>query len=183
MSKSKTQVSPKDRCRHFLLALSIGFERGEELLKKDPSLLCAKDGLGETPLHYLAVENDLERVKWLFAKGADVNTQNKFGDTPLLDAASLGYVQMASFLLANGADIRLRNQNGETVISKIAANGPSKPKTEAMLRLLLDHAAGIEINELFSDLDVSHARMKHSGDILQLLNDQGLRPDPFESEE
>lgn len=153
------------------------------MLKKDPSLLGAKDGLGETALHYLTVENDLEKVEWLFAKGADLNTQNDFGDTPLMDAASLGYVQMTSFLLANGADIRVRNRNDETAVSKIAANGPPKPKTGAMLGLLLDHARDVEINSLFSDLDVANARMNLSEEELQVLVDRGLRPDPYEAEE
>lgn len=68
------------------------------MLNAHPELLNAKTSIGETALHYLAVENQLAGVKFLVQQGADINSQNDFGDTPLMDAARLNHVGDVSFL-------------------------------------------------------------------------------------
>ena len=35
-------------------------------LEEEPGLLESKNGIGETVLHYLVVENDIEGVTWLY---------------------------------------------------------------------------------------------------------------------
>jgi hypothetical protein len=60
------------------------------LLAKEPTLIEARDGLGETALHYLAVENHIAAVKVLVASGARV-------DGPLITGRSRAawpFVQM-----------------------------------------------------------------------------------------
>lgn len=39
------------------------------------------NGIGETGLHFLAVENDGAAVAWLHARGSDLNTRDPF-DSP-----------------------------------------------------------------------------------------------------
>ena len=75
------------------------------LLGAEPHLMAERTGLGETPLHYLAVENQLDAVRRLIARGASVNTVNECHSTPLSDAASLGYEEMVGLLLDHGADL------------------------------------------------------------------------------
>jgi ankyrin repeat protein len=53
------------------------------LLRQEPELLEARTGLGETALHYLAVENQLRAVALRIEVGAEVNTLNSCGGTPL----------------------------------------------------------------------------------------------------
>jgi ankyrin repeat protein len=43
-------------------------EQAAILLESEPSLLTERTGTGETPLHYLAVENQLEAVQFLFLR-------------------------------------------------------------------------------------------------------------------
>jgi ankyrin repeat protein len=43
----------------------------------------AKDGVGETPLHWSAKEGNKEVVELLISKGADVNAKDDVGDTPV----------------------------------------------------------------------------------------------------
>jgi uncharacterized protein len=89
----------------LLHAIAEGHSHAEELLRIDPSHLEAKDGAGETALHYLVIENRLEDARWLIERGADVNTRDDDdrGDTPLTHAASLGHLEMVELLLLNGA--------------------------------------------------------------------------------
>ena len=85
------------------------------LLQREPQLIVACTGLGETALHYLAVEDQLPAVQWLVDRGAAVNTVNNVGTTPLSDAASLGYVEMVAYLLSAGARVDLPGETDPTL--------------------------------------------------------------------
>ena len=52
--------------------------RAEDLLATNPCLFDLRNSIGETVLHFLAVENDLEGVGWLHARGFSLNTENSF---------------------------------------------------------------------------------------------------------
>ncbi|MHC4206322.1 MAG: ankyrin repeat domain-containing protein, partial [Planctomycetota bacterium] len=52
-----------------------------------------------------AYNGDVERVKQLIAKGADVNAKRTNGKTPLLRAASRGHLDVVKVLLENGAKV------------------------------------------------------------------------------
>ena len=57
-----------------------------KLVKDHPEVLNLRTGLGETALHYLAVENYAEAVQLLIDLGAEVNVKNKFGASALEEA-------------------------------------------------------------------------------------------------
>jgi ankyrin repeat protein len=80
-----------DDSYRLITAFFSSLDDGLRLLRSEPALMEAKTGLGETPLHYLAVENQLEAVRSLVEHGADVDTINECGGTPLSEAALLGY--------------------------------------------------------------------------------------------
>lgn len=149
------------------------------LLNAEPQLIAERTGLGETPLHYLAVENQLDAVRLLIARGASVNTVNECHSTPLSDAASLGYEEMVALLLDSGADLRWSGQNEPLligavchgslqVVQRLLAAGASpndgdsmgrtalhaaaeKDDFEAALRLLLDAGADASKEDLFGE--------------------------------
>jgi ankyrin repeat protein len=62
-------------------------ETVKEMVKKDPSLVHAKNNYEWTPLHYASVNGHLAMVEFLVANGADVNTKDRWGNTPLIIAA------------------------------------------------------------------------------------------------
>jgi ankyrin repeat protein len=113
------------------------------LLSAEPALLGARTGLGETALHYLAVEDQLLSVKWLIEQGAEVNVVNNVGTTALSDAASLGYLEMVSFLLLHGARVNLAGESEPTLHS--AVRGGSAAVVEALL------AGGVDVNAMEQD--------------------------------
>ena len=73
------------------------------LLDAEPELLLARTSLGETALHFLVVENQLDAVRWLFERGAALDTLSELAITPLSEAASLGHEALVDWLLESGA--------------------------------------------------------------------------------
>jgi ankyrin repeat protein len=109
-----------------------------DLVRTEPHLLEARTGLGETPLHYLAVENQLRAVLLLAEAGATVNTVSFVGGMPLSEAASLGYAEMVEYLLARGASLWLPGQN-EPTLHEAVKNGDAR-----IVKMLLGAGAPID---------------------------------------
>jgi len=78
--------------RNAVYAKEFGI--AESLLKANPHLTDLRDGIGETVLHFLAVENDAEGVAWLHNGGSDLDTKNKFGTPVVFEVAELGYTDL-----------------------------------------------------------------------------------------
>jgi ankyrin repeat protein len=127
-----------DDAKRLIAAFFESVDEGLRLLKSEPDLIRARDGLGETPLHYLAVENQLDSVRALVEHGAQVNTLNECGGTPLSEAASLGYVELVKYLLSVGAKLRIEGQK-EPILHEAVRSGSAE-----LVNLFLE--AGAEVN-------------------------------------
>lgn len=69
---------------------------------------------GGSVLGYACENNQLEIVKILLVKGADVDRRkNNFANTPLMYAANGGYEAIVDLLLANGADPKEERKVGQ----------------------------------------------------------------------
>ena len=79
------------------------------------------DKLGRSPLHYAALETDLEAVKSLISS-CDVNLHDKNGWTPLHFAAQSNSVDCARILLEAGAEIDAVDSHGNTPLSNAVFN-------------------------------------------------------------
>lgn len=127
-------------CRRLVAAFYSSEGEALRLLNEEPGLIEARDGLGETPLHYLSVENHLDAVKVLISQGGNVNTVNLCGGTPLSEAASLGYTELVSFLLSAGAQLLVEGQS-ELVLHAAVRSGCLDT-----VKAILD--AGANVNEI-----------------------------------
>ncbi len=174
-----------------------------EQIRADRSLLKVRSGLGETLLHWFAVEDREDIVKKLLELGADVDPTNHFGSTPFAEAAQLRNERMCSLLLEHDALIDTVDQNGETPLklaawmgeiaicrfllnlgasaSFINSNGESvlaasvrSGKIEVVETVLEHLNTDTKINMLISDTDVSMLEQIGS-DIAKLLQQRGLR--------
>jgi ankyrin repeat protein len=74
-----------------------------KLVKDHPEVLNLRTGLGETALHYLAVENYAEAVQLLIDLGAEVNVQSKFGASAPAEATQVEAKEAAEVLRRAGA--------------------------------------------------------------------------------
>jgi ankyrin repeat protein len=89
------------------------YELAERLLSATPQLLTLCSGIGETALHYLAVENDIDGVAWLHSKGATIDTKNEFGTPVIFEVAQLDYKELLAWFVKNGADLHAVDKYGE----------------------------------------------------------------------
>jgi hypothetical protein len=80
------------------------FVNAERLIAENPDLLDQTNGIGDTILHFLAVENDIEGVAWLYSCGASLNTKNRFGTPMVFEVAMLGHKDLLIWLAQHGAD-------------------------------------------------------------------------------
>ena len=95
-SSVRRSVGKEDAYRLIRTCCSSLKEAGD-LLDAEPSLLDERTGLWETPLHYLAVEDEVDAVRFLHLRGASLGVRNDFGDSPLSEALSLGHKGTAAY--------------------------------------------------------------------------------------
>jgi ankyrin repeat protein len=98
-------------------------EKVRALVDKDPTLIAAKDKGGETPLHWAAFSGNIDLVRFLLEKGAEVDARNGRGLTPLAFAALQGRTPAAGLLIERGADANVRNALNITSLIIAAEQG------------------------------------------------------------
>ena len=74
---------------------------------------------GDSLLHILAAEGDLEATRLLLRLGLDVNQPNRFGTTPLLAAAWKEHYGVLQLLMDAGADIHAKDSTDFSVIENL----------------------------------------------------------------
>ena len=92
------------------------YDRAAELLSQRPGLVHLVNPIGETVLHFLAVEDDLESVSWLFARGANINNRNVFGTPLIFEVAQVASEKLFAWLVERGADANAINAEGEDIV-------------------------------------------------------------------
>jgi uncharacterized protein len=101
---------------------------------------------GETGLHIVTRQRQLDWVGFLLQKGANPNVGNADGDTPLIVASRIGFEEAARYLLRYNANVDATNRRGETAL--IVAVQQRQPRIVELLMKSganpdkTDHAAG-----------------------------------------
>jgi ankyrin repeat protein len=118
------------------LVYSKEFISAERLIAENSDLLDRTDGMGETVLHFLAVENDIEGVAWLYSCGASIDTKNRFGTPMVFEVAELGHKDLLHWLAQNGADLSVVDREGRSVLEYLRRGldkmNPALPTFERM---------------------------------------------------
>jgi ankyrin repeat protein len=95
-------------------ALEAGQRPSAELVARCKS---SRTGIGETMLHWYAIEGDPDVLQQLVDLGFDVNVQNEFGKTPIMESALIGSWDNARVLLDNGADLEITDDEGDDLFA------------------------------------------------------------------
>jgi hypothetical protein len=93
------------------------FARAGEMLRDKPEVLHMVNGIGETVLNFLAVEDARDGVAWLHAQGADINTKNAFGQPVVFEVAQLSYKELFTWFKERGANLRATDGDGNDLVS------------------------------------------------------------------
>ena len=95
------------------------FSAAEKFLVDNPSLVALRNGIGETVLHYMAVENDQEAVAWLHARGFSLNETNAFDIPVVFEVAQLGYKELLLWFVDNGGDLSAKDGDGNDILAHL----------------------------------------------------------------
>jgi hypothetical protein len=98
----------------------------------------------ENPLTVAVSDDDLEEVKKLIAKGADVNGREKNSEnmTPLFFAVENGNAEIAETLLNFGAKINARDDEKQTPLMRLDDDASAE-----LVRLLIKHGAQVNLTD------------------------------------
>jgi ankyrin repeat protein len=99
------------------------FGAADSLLKSNASLITDTNSIGETVLHYLAIENDIEGVSFLHRRGFNLNTRNEFGTPLFFEVAQLNYRDLLKWLFDHGIDMKSTDSYGQSVQEYLADFG------------------------------------------------------------
>ena len=117
------------------------------------------DDLHLQPIHLAAMNGQLSLIDLLLENGANVNDRlvPPCLHSPLMFASSVGNVVAVRHLLRAGADVNMRTfRLRETALSIAVRDGiaprdsPFRGETQAIVRLLLDHGANVELVPRFT---------------------------------
>lgn len=130
--------------QHFIdLVLAEELARAEKLLKEHPELICDRNISGETPLHWLAIENQVDGVRMLLKNGADPHSSDYSGDSVLQSAATVGNRETIAILLSAGVPVDATHpRNAETALHGAARSS----RDPAVIDQLVD--AGANVNAM-----------------------------------
>lgn len=120
-----------------------------------------------TVLNAAVSAGDVDLVKALIARGADVNRAEQYGTTALALAASESSPEMVRVLLAAGADPNWRSQYGSTAAD-------SALKSIETLQILADHGALFDEKSNSTLLSAAH---QGNADVVAWLLAHGARVD------
>jgi ankyrin repeat protein len=142
------------------------------------------DFAGFTPLIGAAFSGNVQAVKLLLGKGANVNAVSGDGSfqkvkagtialgnfTPLLGAATLGSPEMIAVLLDAGADVNARDVRGMTPLMLAVATDRQNPD---VVRALISRKADVNVRSLAGETALDWARKIGNPSIVRMLEGAG----------
>lgn len=151
-------------------------------MKKVASFLCvvAITALLSTVVHsqsstddlFAAIEkNDIQKVSYLIAIGADVNAKDPYASmSPLMMAAYDGYTEIAKLLIEKGAEV---NAKGGVEMDMTPLIFSASQDRLDMVRLLIEHGANVNVKTRYGWTPLFFAVSRSKVDIAKLLIERG----------
>ena len=139
------------------------------LIEKSPQLLEARDGDGDTPLHYAAHAGSVELINYFIDKGSKLELQDAQRKTPLHLAAMFDRKDAVAELLKRGAVLETRDDYGRTVLILCARERGQS----ATGRVLIEAGADVNAVDKFGSSALELAAWRGKADFVDLLLEKG----------
>ena len=164
----------------------------------------AKDGSGNSVLHYAAEWQYSKAIENLLAKGADIHARNANGETPLFSAAKTDNPEIIQLIVNGGADVNARDNLGSSAIHmavrwdaaksikklislglnvNVQNSSGKSPLSDAVVagkyeiaRLLLQNGADVNCSDTNGVTPIMDAIRANSPETVALLLDYGANP-------
>lgn len=133
----------------------------------------AKTLNGQTPL-MAAARGNLDSLRLLIARHAEVNARNAAGATALMAAAQTGRPEAVRLLLEKGADPNVKTKRNETALADAATAGNADT-----VKLLLDRDANVNVQDIrgYSALLYAAGSDAMPAGVVKMLLAKGADPD------
>ena len=113
-------------------------------------------------------EGNLEEVKGLIEKGADVNFVSLYEDTPLIVASREGNLEIAKLLVEKGADANFSTFHENTALSNACASGNLE-----LVKYIIDSGADVDHIGLSGRTQLGFACANGNMELAKLLIENG----------
>jgi len=97
-----------------------GIQAVKEYLDKHPESLNNINHVGCSALHYASMFGNLEIVKYLLEKGADIHLNSEAGIDALHHASKFGNLEIVKYLISKGAEINKADNTGNYPIHAVS---------------------------------------------------------------
>lgn len=126
---------------------------------------------GYFPLYDAVLKNNLEIIKLLLAKGADINKRTKSGYSSLELAVRHENIEIAEFLIKNGIDVNTVEEDfGHSPLYKAAITNNDLH----MVKLLVENGANINQKDKYGESILYEATAYENIEIVKFLVDNGV---------
>lgn len=119
---------------------------------------------GKGALHIVTERRDITWLRYLVAKGADVNMRDDKGVTPIQLASGLGWLEGVAFLVERRADLEQSNNTGETPLISAVHRRDTQ-----MMRVLLKGGADPDRADNSGRSARDYARLDKDTQLLALI--------------
>jgi hypothetical protein len=115
----------------------------------------------------------LDIIKDLIEKGADVNARTNYIDTPLMNASFYGHLEIVKYLVEHGANVNIRGWDYETPLMQTCDSSPENKSIVDIIKYLVEN--GADVNAInFNGQSVLYKAIKIKNPfIIKYLVEQG----------
>jgi hypothetical protein len=132
--------------------------------------------VNRTPLIVASISGHCDVVQCLIDHGADVNSHQDHHDTSLIWAAYRGHVDVVRILLKHHADVNCQGEaDGTPLHNALWDSDLAKGDRFQTVRLLLEHGAGADTEDINGETPMARALELGLDDIVQLLYEFGAK--------
>lgn len=141
----------------------------KSLLKENPNLLEDKDDAGMSPLNLTAYTGQLETLKYLINKGADIFAGDNEGSMALHNAAAGGRFEIVKFLVnEKGVDVNILDNNEVTAVHFAAGRN-----FQDIVEFLVQKGACVNCPSNIGSIPLHDAMFSDNIEIVKLLIKKG----------